>query len=84
MSASSPADSGGLGLPTSVADEREETPISNLPVAFQVFDNVAFSWSKSSPLSKSAGSRVVATLKERPGGVADAFARRPRRDLRLP
>ncbi len=39
---------------------------------------------KAAPLSKSAVSRVVATLEGRPGSVADAFARRPRRDLRLP
>src|SRR5713101_614634 len=32
---------------------------------------------KAAPLSKSAVSRVVATLKGRPGSVADAFARRP-------
>src|SRR5882762_2365441 len=39
---------------------------------------------KAAPLSKSAVSRVVATLKDGSGGVADALARRPRRDLHLP
>src|SRR5215813_7413801 len=39
---------------------------------------------KAAPLSKRAVSRVVATLKGRPGGMADAFTRRPRRDLCLP
>src|SRR5207237_213831 len=38
---------------------------------------------KAAPRSKSAVSRVVATLKDG-GSMADAFTRRPRRDLRLP
>src|SRR3989454_294770 len=39
---------------------------------------------KAAPLSKSAVSRVIATLKDGLVGVANTLAHRPRRDLRLP